>query len=105
VWSLAPGSSLPPGLKLSSGGALSGTPTKAGTYAVTVSVNDPVLKDYTIVIDAATGADGNGNEPIANTGSNVLPLSTVGGGAVLAGFLVLIGAGLIGRRPGRHRAG
>jgi hypothetical protein len=105
VWSLAPGSSLPPGLKLSSGGALSGTPTKAGTYAVTVSVNDPVLKDYTIVIDAATVADGNGNEPIANTGTNVLPLSTVGGGAVLAGFLVLIGAGLIGRRPGRHRAG
>ncbi|MDT4912614.1 MAG: hypothetical protein QOC66_1742 [Pseudonocardiales bacterium] len=104
VWSLAPGSSLPPGLTLSAGGVISGTPTAAGSFPFTVSVNDPVLKRYTIIIAAAVGPNGNG-EPIANTGSNVLPLSTVGGGAVLGGFVLLVGAGLIGRRPGRHRAG
>lgn len=39
VWSVI-GGSLPPGLKLSSGGSLSGTPTVAGTYTFTVQVAD-----------------------------------------------------------------
>jgi hypothetical protein len=39
VWSLASGS-LPPGLHLGAGGAITGTPTTAGTYAFTVRVAD-----------------------------------------------------------------
>lgn len=39
-WALAGGSSLPPGLSLSSGGAISGTPTSPGTFAFTVNVTD-----------------------------------------------------------------
>jgi hypothetical protein len=104
VWSLA-GGELPPGLSFSAGGVIGGTPTTAGTYKITVSVDDPVRKQYTIVIEAPAAPNGNGNEPIANTGANVGPLATLGGGALLAGLLMVAGAGMLGRRPGRHRAG
>jgi hypothetical protein len=104
VWSLGAGE-LPPGLSFSAGGVIGGTPTKAGTYKVTVSVDDPVRKQYTIVIEAPAAPNDNGNEPIANTGANVAPLATLGGGALVAGLLLLVGAGALGRRPGRHRAG
>jgi hypothetical protein len=41
IWSLAPGwGPLPPGLNLSSAGALTGTPTQAGTYPFVVRVSD-----------------------------------------------------------------
>ena len=40
TWSLANGSTLPPGLTLSSGGVVSGTPTQVGTYQVTVQAVD-----------------------------------------------------------------
>jgi hypothetical protein len=102
TFSLAHGS-LPDGLSLDSTGHITGTPTKAGTFKFTVSVNDPVLKDYTIVIeDAAT--NGAGNEPIAATGAPVVSMTAVGAGTVLAGFLLLMWAGLLGKRPGRHRS-
>ncbi len=39
-WSLAPGSSLPPGLSLSTGGLVSGTPSGTGTSTFTVQVAD-----------------------------------------------------------------
>ncbi len=39
-WALAGGSSLPPGLSLSSGGVISGIPTSPGTFAFTVNVTD-----------------------------------------------------------------
>jgi WD40 repeat protein len=39
-WVAATGSSLPPGLDLSAGGLLGGTPTLAGSYHVVVTVND-----------------------------------------------------------------
>jgi hypothetical protein len=39
-WSPAGGSSLPAGLSLSTGGAISGTPTAAGTFNVTITVAD-----------------------------------------------------------------
>ncbi len=40
VWSVGTGTSLPPGLKLSAGGVLSGTPTTAGVYTFTATVTD-----------------------------------------------------------------
>jgi len=40
TWALASGSSLPAGLSLSSSGAISGTPTAAGTTSFTVKVSD-----------------------------------------------------------------
>jgi hypothetical protein len=110
VWSLASGSSLPDGLALSADGKIAGTPTKAGSYSVTVSVDDPVTKTYTLVIAAAVAPSspaapaGGAAAPIANTGADVLPLAGVGGGAVLAGLLLRLAAGLIIRRPGRHRS-
>lgn len=40
TWSLTAGSALPPGLSLSSGGAITGTPTTAGTFNFTVQAQD-----------------------------------------------------------------
>lgn len=46
VFSLEPASALlPPGLTLRVNGTISGTPTKAGSYRVTISVDDPTLSD------------------------------------------------------------
>jgi large repetitive protein len=102
TWSLASGD-LPDGLAFSSHGVLSGTPTKAGTFTFVVSVNDPVLKRYTIVIDAPAGTNGNGTAPLANTGSDVTSLAVGGTGAVLAGLMLLLTAGRLGRSRARHR--
>ncbi len=56
-------STLPAGLSLSSSGAISGTPSKPGTYKFTVNlVLDNWIKksaEYTIVIDSAFKLDGN----------------------------------------------
>jgi hypothetical protein len=87
------GGQLPPGLTLAPDGKISGKPTKAGTFKFTVSVNDPVFKDYTIVIDEAA------TEPISNTGSHTGEMLAVGAGAIFAGFLMMLAAGAIGRRP------
>ncbi|HVU91433.1 MAG TPA: Ig domain-containing protein, partial [Jatrophihabitans sp.] len=110
TFSLADGA-LPDGLTMDADGTISGTPTTAGTFSFTVSVNDPVLKAYTIVIRAVpssshngAASDNGGAAPIAATGAPVQPMAVVGAGTVFAGFLLLIGAGLVGRRPGRHRA-
>jgi hypothetical protein len=40
VWSLAAGSILPPGLTISAEGEISGVPTEAGTYNITIQVKD-----------------------------------------------------------------
>ena len=54
-WSLAAGSKpLPPGLKLSSTGMISGTPTKKGTYSFTVKVVDTKTKTKPVVQHTAT---------------------------------------------------
>ncbi len=53
---------LPPGLTLSAGGLLSGTPTTIGTFSFTITATDlidcPGSRDYTIVIAAAGPAGG-----------------------------------------------
>jgi len=90
-FSLAPGSHLPPGLSLSTAGALTGTPTAAGTYTFTISVDDPTLKTYTLVI-------GGGTPPLADTGAKVSTLLTVGGGALALGVALMLVTGFAGRR-------
>lgn len=54
AWSLAPGSTLPPGLFLSNAGQLSGTPAQLGSFAFSVSVLDAAKKSdgasYALVV-------------------------------------------------------
>lgn len=95
---------LPPGLSMDSAGKISGTPTQVGSYPITISVDDPTLKNYTIVITApsAPSTGSSSAQPIANTGANVTPLTTYGVLAlVLGGLLTFAG---IARKVGRHRA-
>ena len=71
-WDLAPGSSLPGGLALSSGGVLSGTPTVFGAFTFTVRVTSgPLTADqgFTITIVAP---------PVVITTASPLPSGTVG---------------------------
>jgi hypothetical protein len=55
VWSLASGSTMPPGLNLSSGGVISGLPTQSGQYVVTIQMTDAVNRtvavNYSITIN------------------------------------------------------
>jgi parallel beta-helix repeat protein len=109
-FSLAPNSKpLPDGLTLHADGKIDGTPTEPGRFPITVSVDDPTLKHYVIVITApATATPTSPVTPptsgsIANTGANVAPLSLTGVSAIVAGVLLLL-AGWTRTRPGRHRS-
>ena len=54
-WSLAPGSSsLPPGLRLSTKGVISGKATTAGSYSFTVQVVDKKTKTKPHIQNTAT---------------------------------------------------
>jgi hypothetical protein len=53
-WTLVSGSSLPPGLKLSSKGVISGKAKTAGTYAFTVQVADTKTKTNPKRLNTAT---------------------------------------------------
>jgi hypothetical protein len=58
-WSLVSGSgNLPPGLSLSSGGLVSGSPTTAGTYNFTARVTDTVLVSAEKALSIAVSAAG-----------------------------------------------
>jgi hypothetical protein len=78
TWSLAPvaPSSLPPGLNLAAESEIAGTPTKAGTYQVSVTVTDSgsppaqTTMNYTIVIM-------NPPPPAVSTAPALLPGATV----------------------------
>ncbi len=81
VWSIAAGS-LPPGLKLSDDGLISGTPTDAGGFVFTVSVNDPATAELRIVVGPASDSStppstppssGTDDGDDAATSSNVPP--------------------------------
>lgn len=101
-WSLAKGA-LPPGLALSRTGVLAGVPTKAGSYTFTV-LADGASRTFTVTVGAAQAApNGNGQDPIAATGAPSQSLLGWGAALVLSGFAVLLAAGRVGRRPGRHR--
>lgn len=58
-WSLINGTTLPPGLVLSPSGAISGNPTAAGTFPITVQVSDtlpadtPATASFSIIIQAS----------------------------------------------------
>jgi uncharacterized repeat protein (TIGR01451 family) len=60
TFSVAPGSSLPPGLSLSSAGVLSGTPTAGGSFSFTVAAVDSAAnrdygaQSYTLTVNAPT---------------------------------------------------
>jgi parallel beta-helix repeat protein len=111
-FSLAPNSKpLPAGLTLHANGKINGTPTEPGRFPITVSVDDPTLKHYVIVIDASatsTPPTSPASPPtsgqIANTGAKVAPLSLTGVLAIAAGVLLLMLAGWTRTRPGRHRS-
>jgi hypothetical protein len=49
TWSVTSGSSLPPGLSLSTAGVLSGTPSAAGNFSFTVTVSDSASPKQTVV--------------------------------------------------------
>lgn len=66
-WSVAVGA-LPDGLHLSDDGLISGKPTTAGAFAFTVSVNDPVTAELSIVVQPTAGAPAPGST--GNTGSD-----------------------------------
>lgn len=112
-WQVAKGA-LPPGLSLSSDGVISGTPTQAGTYTFTASVNDPATARLQIRIHPQQAAQTTPTQqlptkvPAGLTGAGQ-PGSGHGGG-VVGGFaagvvvLVVLAAALLRRRRGAHQA-
>jgi hypothetical protein len=103
TWSLANGQ-LPPGLTFDAQGLISGTPTTPGTFHFTVSVDDPTLKAYTIVITGPVGPSGSSSTaPIANTGAHVKPLASLGTWAIALGVCMLLAASWTARWARRYR--
>ena len=72
TWSLATGT-LPPGLSLSGGGVLSGTPTTAGSFSFTAQVTDSVGATDTQALSVTVNA-----LPPLNITTTSLPAATVG---------------------------
>ena len=67
---------LPPGLSLAADGTITGTPTQAGTFPFTVSVDDPVLKNYSIVITAPASSPPVSSPPASTPPASSPPAST-----------------------------
>jgi hypothetical protein len=117
AWTLATGSGpLPTGLTLSSAGAISGTPTAAGTFNFTVQAADSgtpqqkVTKAFTITIiqqlvitTPATLPTGSVTTPYSvtmfSTGGTGAVTWTVASGSTLPGGLTLNAAGLLSGTP------
>lgn len=115
TWTLTFGA-LPPGLLLSSAGAISGTPTAAGTAQVTVKVTDSAnniaTRDLTLQIVAAGGLQITTASPLpagtlgssysmqlnASGGSGAGYVFTISGGALPQG-LTLTATGVISGTP------
>jgi len=69
TWSVAPGSALPPGLALSQGGVMAGTPTQAGSFAFSVACSSGTTVAATLQVAPAA-------DPAATP--ITLPAATVG---------------------------
>src|SRR5205807_925692 len=92
---------LPPGLALGSGGVLSGTPTKAGSYTFTVSATgpgaSPTSKQYTLNVKLgvsqtlAPGTAGTAySQKLAGDAGGTAPFSfTLAGGSLPPGLTLL----------------
>lgn len=100
-WTAASGSSLPAGLGLSAGGAISGTPTAAGTFSVVVKVTDSASntasQTFSLTVEAmlaitspATLKSGTINVPYSTT------LAAIGGSGTYTGWTVTVGAAQLG---------
>ena len=77
TWAVAPGSYLPPGLTLTAGGVLSGTPTFAGQYGFNLTATDStnaVLTRWFTVSIYPTGQV----PPVAITTASALPERSIG---------------------------
>ncbi|HMD70734.1 MAG TPA: putative Ig domain-containing protein [Bryobacteraceae bacterium] len=99
AWSLASGATLPGGLSITSAGVISGTPTAAGTFPVTVQVTDSAqvtaTRSYSIAVTAPA-------VPLSITTQPPLPNGEVGvaytqtftatGGTPPYNFAVIAGA-------------
>lgn len=72
AWSLASGSSLPAGLTLSGAGAISGTPTTAGTSNFTVMVTDSASNTGTLAMSIVV------KPAVSFTTATTLPIGYVG---------------------------
>ena len=108
TWSLAPGSALPAGLTLSSGGVISGTPSASGSFSFTVKVTDatsgtPQSANQTFQLTVngrkTDTAITFGANPIAfgqSTSATVTVTDTQGSGTASSptGTIALTGAGL-----------
>ncbi len=75
TWTVASGSSLPPGFSLSSSGVLSGTPTTAGSYSFTIQVTDSAGASamQTFQITITTGSTGGGGSSLTASTYHVFP--------------------------------
>jgi len=120
TFSLKAGESLPPGLHLSPTGVVSGVPSKAGHFEVTVSVDDPVLVSLTIRIRPAAASpspspvpapapepgppSNGGGSTLPDTGApaNAVPLAWLAGGAICLGAVLMVTGSR--RRQPRHLA-
>jgi hypothetical protein len=95
TWSLAAGS-LPPGLSVSTGGVISGTPTANGTFGFTVQVNDSSAQVQTKALSLTINASNIDVSPLAlsdatqNVAYNATIIATGGTGPYT--FTVLSGA-------------
>jgi hypothetical protein len=112
TWSLANGTTLPPGISLAANGALTGTPTQAGTFTFTVKATDAVgnsaTKDLNIIINPAPAMlnttfpagniGANYNQTIARTGGTA-PLVWSVSGALPPGLTLDTATGVISGVP------
>ncbi|QWT18978.1 autotransporter domain-containing protein [Bacillus sp. NP157] len=75
--------SLPAGLTLSPAGAVSGTPTAAGSFPVTITATDrngfQASQAYTVAVDQATPVIVNSTASVPANGSVTVPMTSQGG--------------------------
>ena len=92
------GTGLPPGLTVASGGTLSGTPTTAGTYSVTVTARDAGaatdVVTFTFTVNALPQITAPGDQTSAGGTSVSLQLGHTGGTAPLRWSATGLPAGL-----------